>query len=88
METNEFIKHFFHLGLSHKEICLHLENHQLYISIRTLKRKLKKLNLCRRINCSPYNDVYQFKKVLKLKFIIHPNFMDTNGCIENVLMSD
>lgn len=60
METDEFIKHYFHLGLSHKEICLHLENHQVYISIRTLKRKLKKLNLCRRLNFSPYNDVYQF----------------------------
>ena len=60
METDEFIKHYFHLGLSHKEICLHLENHQVYISICTLKRKLKKLNLCRRINFSPYNDFYQF----------------------------
>lgn len=62
METRQnLIRHYFSLGYSYKEIVLCLQlKHAIMISIRHLKRLLKKDNLYRRKNQSDVLDVAAF----------------------------
>lgn len=58
---NELIKFYYSLGFHHSEILSYLFlNHNIQISSRTLKRRLKTLNLYRKKNFTDIADVYNF----------------------------
>lgn len=57
----EILTNYFDLGLSYAEICAHLrESHNIVMSVRTLKRRLRFLNLHRRKNYADANEVASF----------------------------
>lgn len=57
------IKFYFTLGLKQLEVrCCLASNHNIFISERTLKRKLRSLNLDRRKHFSNIMDIYTFFK--------------------------
>lgn len=54
------IKQYFDIGLQHKEILSFLRSkHNLFMSIRTLKRRLRRLGLVRK-KFSPFENIYKF----------------------------
>lgn len=58
---DELIQIYFSLGLSHKEILVYLQEiNQKKISLRSLKRRLKRLKLYRRKNYSTFEDLVVF----------------------------
>lgn len=60
MEVEDLIEHYFNLGLSQDDILSHLRGDGVVMSSRTLKRKLKFLNLYRRKNYASVEDVITF----------------------------
>ena len=61
MERDDAIKLYFHMGLLYKDITRGLAlNHGLVVSLRQVKRILRKHGLSRRKNYSPGVDIVNF----------------------------
>lgn len=61
MELNEAIKKYFYMGLNYSEILEFLLTIDgIYLSLRSLKRKLNLLSLTRRKNFTPLANVREF----------------------------
>lgn len=61
MELNEAIKNYFYMGLNYLEILEFLRtNDGIYLSLRSLKRKLNLLSLTCRKNFKPLVNVREF----------------------------
>lgn len=60
MDVEDLISGYFNLGFQHQEIVDHLKKDGVQISLKTVKRKLKTLNLWRRRDYSDIHEVRNF----------------------------